>query len=138
MLKFYFSVSRVIIVSDKLTVVFKNQTSGNSRTNLGTTIFYKKTTTIVEQDFIISRDKLEKVNKDLTERTGKGEKVLLSGPGKTKDSRECMEHNLAIQQDALSTREKRLMAHMGLKGKSRQNIISLSHCLVGNLGTDAG
>lgn len=102
-------------------MVFKNKGSGEANVNLGTTLFILRSESTVSDDSIDS-NKVTLSKQDTTvgqadiHTAGATDKLEPLVVGKTKEMHQCLKRNFFNQADALSSREKRLMAHMGLKG----------------------
>ncbi|XP_005099499.1 uncharacterized protein LOC101853091 [Aplysia californica] len=127
-----------------MTVVLKNATDAYPQSSSGTTLFIRRSAkydvilrAVEQQNGDLSRDKeLDSMNEAMRRNeiggVGGGGSVREEGGGQELDAddqlmaksdleiTECIDRTLQIQDAARLSREKRLMAHMGLKGTREQ------------------
>ena len=105
-----------------MTVVFKSQNTGSPHINLGTTLFIrrKELQTDLDQPMVkkaVEDNEIPMDQQDDSGGRGKAAEGRKQDPwAKVKEMQECIKRSRKNQEAALRSREKRLMAHMGLKG----------------------
>lgn len=108
----------------KLTVVFKSHSSSTPHVNLGTTVFIKKRAAagaVVSTLPSVNRSRQDNDIPGAEDKKTKGAEGEADPWARVKEIQDCLRRSHDNQEDALRSREKRLMAHMGLKGQQEKD-----------------